>query len=149
MPRIPPHLDQKGCRADKKRIEGRVDDLFTRRNIISTTAIRKATHCFVRLRTVVFGSVIIKKMKKLVHGPVRAISGQPGTAGNQLRTKANAINDSTYVAVMLKRRRHSDNHRAEDPDDQHRPDIVSPLNASRLRRKEKEHGDSKFDGFQM
>ena len=58
-------------------------------------------HCHFFVRTVVFGSVIMKKMKSWYIGPViGAISDCQGLPVNQLRKKPKAMNDATYVKVI-------------------------------------------------
>src|SRR5215213_348610 len=58
-------------------------------------------HCHFFDRTVVFGSVIMKKTKSWYIGPVIGeISERHGSPVIQLRKNANAKNESTYVALM-------------------------------------------------
>src|SRR5690242_7073298 len=67
---------------------------------------RNATSIWPRLPlTVVFGSVIMKKMNNWYIGPVSGeISASHGFPVIQLRTNARARNEPTYVAQIWKRR---------------------------------------------
>ena len=103
----------------------------------------------------VFGSVIMKKIKSWYIGPViGAISDCHGLrAVIQLRRNAKAMNDEHIGAVMWKRSHAPDDDRAQHPDHHHRQKVVAPLNAQarhRRRREKQHHRDTpKFDGFQI
>src|ERR1700730_8478571 len=75
------------------------------RSPVSTSATRNTTrHCPDFERTVVFGSVTMKKMNSWYMGPViGATLASQGLPVRALRRIENSRNDATYVALMCRR----------------------------------------------